>query len=77
MEDLVKKVFYNLRPKVIDGQTLTGKMFCELADSYVQAINTDAIPTISTAWERVIDSEIRSVYETACLELNESIQEIV
>lgn len=52
-------------------------MFCELADCYVQAINSDAIPTISTAWERVIDGEIRRVYDAACSELNANIQEVV
>ena len=35
MEDLVKKVFLNVKPKIIEGQALTGQMLCELADSYV------------------------------------------
>ena len=40
-------------------------MFCELADCYVQAMNSDSVPTITTAWERVVDGEIRRVYEAA------------
>eukprot|EP00347_Sterkiella_histriomuscorum_P006351 403353091 len=77
VEELMRKVFYNLRPKLLEGQMLTGKMFCELADSYVQAINSDAVPTITTAWERVIDGEIKRVYDQACDQLNSYIQEVV
>ena len=52
-------------------------MFCELADCYVQAINSDAVPTISTAWERVIDGEISRVYDHALQELNKYVQEVI
>ncbi len=44
-------------------------MFCELADSYVQSMNSDSIPTISSAWERVMDGELRRVYDLAISEL--------
>jgi len=63
-------VFLNLRPKVLEGQVLSGKMLAELADCYVQAINADAIPTITTAWERVIDAEIARVFDVSCHTLN-------
>ena len=59
-----------MKPKNLESQPLTGKMFCELADCYVQAINSDTVPTISTAWERVIDGEISRVYDIALSELN-------
>ena len=52
-------------------------MFCELADCYVQAINSDAVPTITTAWERVIDGEIKRVYDQACDSLNNYIQDVI
>jgi hypothetical protein len=32
-------------------------------------MNSDAIPTISSAWERVMDSELRRVYDQAITEL--------
>lgn len=44
-------------------------MLCELAETYVSALNSDAVPTISSAWERVVDSELRRVYDQACGEL--------
>ncbi|CDW74480.1 guanylate-binding n-terminal domain containing protein [Stylonychia lemnae] len=77
LEGMVKKIFYNLRPKLLEGQTLSGKMFCELADCYVQAMNSDAVPTISSAWERVIDGEIKRIYELALEQLNQYIQEVI
>ena len=33
-------------------------------------MNSEGVPTITTAWERVIDSEVRRVYEQACDELD-------
>ena len=49
-------------------------MFAELAECYVQAMNSDAVPTISTAWERVIDGEIKRVYDQALEDLEFFIQ---
>lgn len=44
---------------------MTGKMFSELSEQYVKAMNSDSVPTIASAWERVIDSEINRVYVDA------------
>jgi hypothetical protein len=38
-------------------------MFAELTEQYVNAMNSDSVPTISSAWERVINGEIDRVYE--------------
>ena len=43
-------------------------MFADLISHYVSAMNSDCVPTISTAWERVMDSEIRRVFDSACEE---------
>ena len=67
----MKKVFNKLGPKIIDGQALNGQMFCNLAESYVQSINSDSIPTISSAWERVLDGELRRIYEQTITELDD------
>ena len=40
-------------------------------------MNSDAVPTITTAWERVIDGEIKRVYDSACDELNKYVQDII
>lgn len=77
MDNLIKKVFTRVRPKVIDNQILNGKMLCELANAYIQTLNSDAIPTISTAWERVVDGELRRVYDQACDELEFFLKQII
>jgi len=52
-------------------------MFCELADSYVQSINSDSIPTISTAWDRVMDGELRRVYDNTIKEVESVFKNII
>ncbi len=61
MDLLVKKVFSNLRPKMIDGQPLTGEMFGNLLEQYVAAFNGGAVPAISTAWEQVLLLELDKI----------------
>ena len=73
----MRKVFLNLRPKSLEGQALSGTMLAELADCYVQAINSDAVPTITTAWERVIDAELARVFDAACQSFNQQLQPAV
>ena len=65
IEVLVKKVFCNIRPKAIDGQPLTGEMFVNLLEQYVNAFNGGAVPAISTAWEQVILLELEKVVANA------------
>lgn len=52
-------------------------MFCELADSYVQSINSDSIPSISTAWDRVMDGELRRVYDNTIKEVESVFKNII
>ena len=58
MENLVSKIYHNVKPKCINSQPLTGSMMVRLIDEYVNCLNSDQIPTISTAWERVIEEEL-------------------
>ena len=52
-------------------------MLCDLAESYVHAINSNAIPTISSAWERVIDGELRRIYDAAMSDLEFYLKQII
>ena len=36
---------------------VNGSMLAELASAYVAALNDNAAPTISTAWDRVVDRQ--------------------
>lgn len=56
-----------MRPKMIDGQPLTGEMFAELITEYVKAFNGGVAPEISSAWGRVIQMEIDKVMNI-CIE---------
>jgi hypothetical protein len=50
MELLRNKVFKRIKPKCLHGKSLTGVMFIELCQSYVEAINKGSVPNIENAW---------------------------
>jgi hypothetical protein len=62
---LKEKLFTECGPKMVKNKAVNGRMVATLLDQYVKAINKGAVPNISTAWENVIDNEIRRAYETA------------
>jgi hypothetical protein len=47
-----KKVLGKVRPKLLFGQPINGSAFLNLVRSYVDSINSGAVPTIRNAWER-------------------------
>lgn len=61
---LVKRVLFNIRPKMINGKGLTGEMFLNLTYCYVEAINKGGVPEILTSLERVINNEVKKVYDS-------------
>jgi hypothetical protein len=61
-----ERVLSTARVKMIDGVGVSGKMLASLLEIYVDAINRDAVPTISTAWERTIDAQVKEAYRKAC-----------
>ena len=60
-----QKLFQHLKPKSMYGSNVNGAMLVELAETYVAAINTGGVPTISTAWERAVESEGREAERLA------------
>lgn len=75
MEVLVKKVFNNLQPKIIDGQPLTGEMFGVLIEQYIAAFNSGNVPAITTAWEQVISLELDKVVAESVEEYKRKVSE--
>ena len=65
VSNFVSQVLNNVRVKMLDGVTVTGKSLSMLLEQYIDAINRDAVPTISTAWERTIDIQIKEAYRAA------------
>lgn len=57
LKTLKNKLYAALRPKAVNGRALTGAMLATLAQTYVEALNSGGVPTISTAWDRVLQSQ--------------------
>ena len=64
MNSLVEKVFDNIRPKNINGGFMNGPMFLNLAKMYVESLNSDELPNINTSWKIVIDSQMKSAFDS-------------
>jgi len=54
MERLKAKLFGTLRPKMVNGQKVTGRALGTLAATYAEAFNRGGVPSISSAWQRVV-----------------------
>jgi len=57
VNELKDFIFEKCVPKKLHGSNLNGPMLLELSRSYVTAINSGAVLTISTAWENVVHQE--------------------
>eukprot|EP01029_Cantina_marsupialis_P028350 TRINITY_DN776041_c0_g1_i1.p1 TRINITY_DN776041_c0_g1~~TRINITY_DN776041_c0_g1_i1.p1 ORF type:complete len:809 (+),score=197.92 TRINITY_DN776041_c0_g1_i1:125-2551(+) len=58
-------------PKMMFGHTVSGEMLSGLAESYVEAMNTGAVPTINNAWSRVLAQQNQKALANAleCYEI--------
>ena len=77
LEELVRKVHGRARAKAVEGQPVSGGMLRGMVEAYVDAINREAIPTIATTWERVIEGEVRRVFEKAIGDLEFFLKQII
>ena len=70
---LRRKVLNRVKPKSINGKPLNGTMFWNLCESYVQAINSGAIPSIENSWSYICKNEclkaLDEAYNFFCQEL--------
>lgn len=59
VDALRKKVLASAaaRPKALYGKVLTGALFASLVEAYVAALNTGGTPVISSAWDRVVETQ--------------------
>jgi Guanylate-binding protein, C-terminal domain/Guanylate-binding protein, N-terminal domain len=66
MTELRSMIFgQQLVPKALEGRPLNGLMFSGLVESYVAAINSGGVPTLSTAWDSISEAECLSAMEKA------------
>jgi len=47
---LRKKVLSQVKPKTMNSQVLNGKMWLQMVEQYVNAINQGGIPNIQSSW---------------------------
>lgn len=51
LDDLTKFVFERTRPKQVGATMMTGPLLAGLTQSFLDAINKGAVPTISSSWQ--------------------------
>ncbi|XP_022723463.1 guanylate-binding protein 6-like isoform X2 [Durio zibethinus] len=65
LDALTKFVFERTRPKQVGATVLTGPVLIGITESYLDALNNGAVPTISSSWQSVEESECRKAYDSA------------
>ncbi|KAE9599265.1 putative guanylate-binding protein [Lupinus albus] len=65
LDSLVKFVFERTRPKQVGATMMTGPVLVGITQSYLDALNHGAVPTISSSWQSVEEAECRRAYDSA------------
>ena len=65
MDALRERVRRQVRPKMVEGTTVTGSAYLSLAEAYVQAINGGTVPVIHSAWTAVVELQAKKALEEA------------
>jgi hypothetical protein len=62
MDALAKYILQRAKPKQLGSIVLTGPMFAALTQSFLDAINAGAVPTIATSWQVKKKKHSQSMY---------------
>ncbi|XP_020571034.1 plectin-like isoform X2 [Phalaenopsis equestris] len=65
LDALAKFVFERTRPKQVGATVMTGPILAGITQTFVEAINKGAVPTISSSWQSVEEAECRRAYDHA------------
>ncbi|RLN27533.1 hypothetical protein C2845_PM05G29740 [Panicum miliaceum] len=65
LDAFTKFVLDRTRPKQLGASTMTGPILAGLTQSFLDAINSGAVPTISSSWQSVEEAECRRAYDSA------------
>lgn len=65
LDALTRFVFERTRPKQVGATILTGPILVGITESYLDALNRGAVPTISSSWQNVEETECRRAYDSA------------
>ncbi|CAN8267356.1 unnamed protein product [Cochlearia groenlandica] len=64
LDALTKFVFEKTRPKQLGGTVMTGPILVGITQSYLDALNNGAVPTITSSWQSVEETECRRAYDS-------------
>uniref|UniRef100_A0A0A9G7N1 GB1/RHD3-type G domain-containing protein n=1 Tax=Arundo donax TaxID=35708 RepID=A0A0A9G7N1_ARUDO len=65
LDELTRFIFERTRPKQVAGTIMTGPVLAGVTQSFLDAINNGAVPTISSSWQSVEEAECRRAYDSA------------
>ncbi|KAG7962386.1 hypothetical protein I3843_09G064300 [Carya illinoinensis] len=65
LDALTKFVFERTRPKQVGATVMTGPILVGITESYLDALNNGAVPTISSSWQSVEEAECRRAFDSA------------
>ncbi|KAJ9136112.1 hypothetical protein P3X46_033223 [Hevea brasiliensis] len=65
LDALTRFVFERTRPKQVGATIMTGPILVGITESYLEALNNGAVPTISSSWQSVEEAECRKAHDTA------------
>ncbi|XP_021726537.1 guanylate-binding protein 3-like [Chenopodium quinoa] len=65
LDALTRFVFERTRPKQMGATTMNGPMLAGITQSFLDALNHGAVPTITSSWQSVEESECRRAYDSA------------
>lgn len=63
LDSLTKFVFERTRPKQMGATVMTGPIFARITQSFLDALNNGAVPTITSSWQSVEESECQRAYD--------------
>uniref|UniRef100_A0A1J3I2B1 Interferon-induced guanylate-binding protein 2 n=1 Tax=Noccaea caerulescens TaxID=107243 RepID=A0A1J3I2B1_NOCCA len=64
LDALTRFVFEKTRPKQLGGTVMTGPILVGITQSYLDALNNGAVPTITSSWQSVEETECRRAYDS-------------
>ncbi|PUZ75324.1 hypothetical protein GQ55_1G151500 [Panicum hallii var. hallii] len=65
LDELIRFIFERTRPKQVAGTIMTGPVLAGVTQSFLDALNNGAVPTISSSWQSVEEAECRRAYDSA------------
>lgn len=65
LEDLISYLRSTIKPKVVNNVAVDGRGYVKLIESIATAVNHNSLPTLSTTWDRIVESEMRDTLQKA------------